>query len=204
MGLGHLFPWRSLEEAAAWILEPSGLSLDALSAKNPWGVFYAQRFRPREYEAFKGFPTPSRKVELYSEQLAKEGVEPLPTPVDVEELQPSRDYPLLLISGVRHPFYTHSQFRWIEAFKSRAPGPVAELHPEALREAGVEEGGEVRVTTKYGSAVFRARASSKLRRDVVSVSHGWPGVNKLFSYEPVDPATGYPAFKAVPCRVEPA
>gem|GEM_PF-4025598 len=37
----------------------------------------------------------------------------------------------------------------------------------------------------------------------VSIPHGWPGLNRLFGFEPSDPATGYAVFKGLPCRVRP-
>ncbi|MHC1564350.1 MAG: hypothetical protein ACXQTF_03360 [Candidatus Hecatellaceae archaeon] len=42
-----------------------------------------------------------------------------------------------------------------------------------------------------------------LREHGVSIPHGWPGLNRLFGFEPSDPATGYAVFKGLPCRVRP-
>jgi anaerobic selenocysteine-containing dehydrogenase len=38
---------------------------------------------------------------------------------------------------------------------------------------------------------------------VLSIQHGWEeaNVNLLTAYEPHDPISGYPVFKAIPCRV---
>jgi anaerobic selenocysteine-containing dehydrogenase len=204
MGFREWFPWKSIEEATDWMLEPSGLSVKTLTEDKPAGLFYAQRFRAREYEAYGGFPTPSRKVELYSEELAKENIHPLPTPIEMEELKVDDEYPLLLISGSRISFYTHSQLKDVERLRKHYLEPRAEVHPSTLREAGLRNEDWAVIETKNGNVRIKVVATDRLRLDVVNIPHAWPGINKLFGFKPNDPVTGYIVFKGLPCKVKPS
>ncbi|MGB4702288.1 MAG: molybdopterin-dependent oxidoreductase, partial [Syntrophomonadaceae bacterium] len=61
MGLGEYFPWTSEEEIFDYLLEPSGFK-DEL--KNKLGIFFAEKGY-YQYKT-KPFPTPSKKIEIYS------------------------------------------------------------------------------------------------------------------------------------------
>src|SRR3546814_12320080 len=63
--------------------------------------------------AAQGFKTPTGKVELYSETLAKPGLDPLPDYLpprsDRAPATPRRDFPLVLLTGAREMAYHHSR-----------------------------------------------------------------------------------------------
>ena len=63
-----------------------------------------------------GFRTPTKKVELFSTTLEKLGYDPLPCHVEPNESPYStpdlfKEYPLILSTGGRLPYYFHSQSR---------------------------------------------------------------------------------------------
>ncbi|NIR15391.1 MAG: molybdopterin oxidoreductase, partial [Desulfobacterales bacterium] len=113
-----LFPWKSEEELITFELHPSGLTFDYLMNEKPEGDFYQEK----QYGIEEGqFRTPSHKIEIYSEALEQVGFSPLP---DYQEPERSPmgaakefldKYPLILSTGNRNYYYTHSQHRDIKA-----------------------------------------------------------------------------------------
>lgn len=81
-----------------------------------------------------GFPTPTGKLELYSTVLKDLGYDPLPyfqepgeSPYSTPEL--AKEYPLVLTSGYRQPFYFLSQYRNIPWLRSFQNYPIVQIHP---------------------------------------------------------------------------
>jgi anaerobic selenocysteine-containing dehydrogenase len=82
LGLGAHFWDGEIEAAYRSQLQPSGVSLDALR-ENPSGVRVPLQTRYRKFAEQqdgtpRGFATPTRKIELYSETLLAHGYPPLP------------------------------------------------------------------------------------------------------------------------------
>jgi thiosulfate reductase/polysulfide reductase chain A len=76
LGLGHYFPWKDIEEYLRYRLEAGGYRYEELKktgiirgAKQP---VYFDEGVPAE------FPTPSGKIEFYSDQLLRAGFDPVP------------------------------------------------------------------------------------------------------------------------------
>jgi anaerobic selenocysteine-containing dehydrogenase len=208
LGYEQYFPWKNIEEAFDYILEPSGLTVKRLRDDIPEGMFYTStRFRENEYEK-DGFHTSSGKVELYSETLANQGYDPMPTfrePVESPVATPDSDYPLILTTGARILEFCHSQHRNIPILRHNVPGPLAEIHPEtAAAFGGIRDGDTITVSTKRGSIDIKARVTDDIMPNVVSIPHGWgeANANILTSQEPADPIIGYPALKALLCNIQ--
>ena len=206
MGMGELFPWTSDEEIFDYLLEPSGFK-DEL--KNKLGIFFAEKGY-YQYKT-KPFPTPSKKIEIYSDTLKEYGYDPLPgyvepaqSPVSTPEL--FKEYPIILISGARQPEYAHSQQRNIPALRALNPEPLAEMHPATAQRHGLVDGEKVKISTKHGSVKMRLKTNEDVMTGVVTVPHGWglANVNEITNVETREPITGYPDFKAILVRVEPA
>lgn len=207
MGYGDYFPWGSEEEIIDFVLEPSGLSVKSLTEERPEGLQYGE-VRYREYES-TGFPTPSGKVELYSETLANQGLDPLPSlrespesPFGSPEL--AKEYPLVLTTGARHQEFMHSQLRNVPTLRQRGPEPFAEINPETAKEYGVEDGKEMLVETARAGIKLKARITERIIPGVVCIPHGWTeaNVNFLTDERPANPALGYPALKSLLCRIK--
>ena len=82
LGLGDAFWDGDIEAAYRYQLEPSGVTLESLR-ENPAGIRAPLRTRYRKYAdttngAARGFATPTRKIELYSETLLEHGYTALP------------------------------------------------------------------------------------------------------------------------------
>jgi anaerobic selenocysteine-containing dehydrogenase len=124
------------------------------------------------------FPTPSGKIELRSEEAARRwGVDPLPAHVEPAESvrrdsAESRKYPLYLMTP-NTKNRIHSQFNNLRMIRAVSPKPVADMHPDDMRERGIAPGDEVRVFNDRGQLTLEARADHGIRRGCVSVTNGW-------------------------------
>jgi formate dehydrogenase (coenzyme F420) alpha subunit len=207
LGLGDQFPWQSEEELVRHELGPSGLSFDYLLEEKPEGAFYQEK----SYEITpRTFATPSGKIELYSEAIAEVGHDPLPTYIEPARSPRNQDaaylrqYPLILSTGNRNYYYTHSQFREMSTLKAEQPEPFAELNPVTGARYGVADGARVVVSTNRGEVKMKARLDDRVAEGVVLVPHGWPGeqnANLLTDTNCREEILGYPDMKSLLCSV---
>src|SRR4030043_1505490 len=179
MGLGDVFPWETDEEVVELELKSTGLSYKEMKEEKVAGAYYGEKkYGMEEYEK-KGFSTPSRKIEIYSETFAKAGFDPLPTyrgpdqaPMSGSKLY--EKYPLILTTGARILYYTHGQHRNIKALKERIPEAFAEIHPKTATQYGIKDGDPIVVESNRGEIKVKARVTQDILEGVVSIPHGWP------------------------------
>jgi len=157
-----------------------------------------------------GFETPSGKIELYSIVLEKHGVDALPVyaePVESPVSKPhlAKKYPLVLMTGARVPFYTHSKFRDIPWLSEFQPEPVVNLNDEDAVSRGIGEGDYVFIENDHGKIKVKAHLTKTVCRGVVDMFHGWADqdVNSLVPRH-FDPVSGFPPFKSGLCQVSKA
>jgi anaerobic selenocysteine-containing dehydrogenase len=209
MGLGDVFPWETDEEVVELELKSTGLSFKEMKEEKVAGAYYGEKkYGMEEYEK-KGFSTPSRKIEIYSETFAKAGFDPLPTyrepdqsPMSGSELY--KKYPLILTTGARILYYTHGQHRNIKDLKERSPEAFAEIHPKTATQYGIKDGDPIVVESNRGKIEVKARVTQDILEGVVSIPHGWPGeanVNLLTDVHCREPIMGYPQMKSQLCSI---
>lgn len=128
LGLGKHFWNGDLDAAFRHQLAPSGLTLEQLRAE-PAGVRVPLTTRHHKHaeldgEAPRGFSTPSRKIELYSEVLLEHGYPPLPqfeeprtSPRSLPEL--AERFPLILTCA-KSLWFCETQHRNVASLRSRA------------------------------------------------------------------------------------
>ena len=216
LGLTEAFPWENWQAYLKWVLEPSGMSFDEFTKKG--FVLGDMRYRKHESE---GFPTPSGKVELFSSIMDGMGVEPLPVYVESPLSHVSRPdlaekYPFMLLAGCKKTPFFQSEGRVQPSLRRLHPNPVTEMHPDAARKLGLENGQKVVVSTPYGAQEYSLLFDDRLPIDVVNAEYGWwfpeqPGPdhgcftsnsNMLFSHDYFDPLCGAELLKSSLCRVD--
>jgi anaerobic selenocysteine-containing dehydrogenase len=212
MGFGELFPWETDEEVVDLELKSTGLSYKDLKEEKVAGAYYGEKKYGMEGYEKKGFSTPSRKIEIYSETFEKAGFDPLPTyrepdqsPMSGSELY--KKYPLILTTGARILYYTHGQHRNIKALKEKIPEPFAEIHPKTATQYGIKEGDPIAVESNRGEIKVKARVTQDILEGVVSIPHGWPrkaNVNLLTDVHCREPIMGYPQMKSQLCSIRKA
>jgi anaerobic selenocysteine-containing dehydrogenase len=104
-----------------------------------------------------GFPTPSGKVEIWSDELARRGTDPLPDYLPPAE-GPSGPYPLHCISP-KSARFLNSTFAHLEVLRRREGEPSLLVHPDDAARRGIADGQWVRVWNDRGECRLRARVS---------------------------------------------
>ncbi len=112
---------------------------------------------------------------------------------------PDAQYPYYLSTGrSRSHYQSGAQTRRVRALVTAEPDAYAELHPELARRVGVGSGDLVRLDTRRGSAVLRARISEGIRSDTVFVPFHWSGqaAANALTNPALDPVSRMPESKA--------
>jgi anaerobic selenocysteine-containing dehydrogenase len=181
LGLGAQFWGGDVEAAYRHQLKPSGIALEDLRA-HPEGFRVPLSTAYRKYAELaatghpNGFPTPSRRVEFWSETLRTGGHPPLPEFVAPPGLGGGSDlaarYPLLLTCA-KPAVFCQTQHRALPSLRRKAMDPEIELHPEAAAARGIGAGDWVRLQTATGAMRARAHLNATLDPRVVVGEHGW-------------------------------
>ncbi len=229
LGYGEAFWGGDIEAAYRHQLAPTGVTLEQLRA-SPGGVrvtLPAPVARHAELDAngvARGFATPSRKVELYSQTFLEHGYAPLPAfeepmigPVARPDL--AARFPLIMTCA-KPTLFCQTQHRALPSLRQRALYPEVDLHPVAARERGVAEGDWVSIETPEGSVRARVRLNANLDPRVVVGEHGWwqacsalnaegydpfgpdgANLNLIIGAAAVDPVSGTASHRAYLCEV---
>jgi anaerobic selenocysteine-containing dehydrogenase len=212
----NLIPWKDYDQLLEESFAGTGMTYQELCEKGP----VINEIEYRRYEN-NGFNTPSGKVELYSERMAQHGYEPLPTYSECEEspvLLPrlGEKYPLYLTTrrSYEYALSRSADYQWV---RDITPFPELQMHPEAAKARGIENGDRVVIETPMGSVQHVAVLTSDIRTDVVNGVFGWwlpekenaekgsldTNVNRVMSYyPPYDPEIGINRIQGVMCQVK--
>ena len=146
-----------------------------------------------------GFMTPSGKIEALSMALEKHGY---PALCEYKApMQTSEEYPLILLSGSRMPYITHSKWRedspWLLELQKE---PLLNIHPQDAADRNLERGDEVMLKTAWGEIRVRVKPTIMMMPGVVGIMHGWAkaNVNDIIPRQ-FDPISGFPPYKETPC-----
>ena len=132
---------------------------------------------PRPYMPFAhGAPTPSGRVEFYSETMARQGLPALPTYVPLTEGPERQDllqrFPLQCIVPPNR-FFLNSSFSQSELLRRRQKTPTVMLAVADAAARGIGDGDPVRVESARGAARFTAQVTDATRPGVVVVEGVW-------------------------------
>ncbi len=175
----------------------AGLPTDQYDALNvlQW-PYSASASRERPFASGK-FATPDGRARFVS--VAARGPRHAPT----------SEYPLILNTGrIRDQWHTMTRTARAAALNAHEPEPYADANLQDLTAAGIAPGELLRVVTRWGAALARARASGDVPAGMVFLPIHWSAqfarqsrvgavVNPV-----VDPHSGEPEFKHTPARIE--
>jgi anaerobic selenocysteine-containing dehydrogenase len=210
LGYPDIFYNGSVEAACNDILGLWGLTYDDLKKNQLQGIEIPapgpETFKKYETggirpDGKKGFMTPSGKIEALSTSLQKFGYPALPEYKEPMETTP--EFPLILISGSRVPFITHSKWRddapWLLELRRE---PLLTIHPDDAQKKDIASGDRVILKSAYGQIEVKAKPTVMVPPGVVGIMHGWAGanVNELIPRQ-FDPISGFPPYKEVVCDV---
>ena len=115
------------------------------------------------------FRTKSGKLEIYSEQLAAQGLPPMPIwEPDPQEEKDAERWPLRLLTTPGY-FQSHTAFSANAFLRQREGEPCCVLHPTEAERRGLANGSKVRLFNDRGEAGLMLRVSDEVREGVVLV-----------------------------------
>ena len=150
-------------------------------------------------------------MEFASLVLAEHGLdslpvyrEPLLSPVSAPEA--AKNFPLILTTGARLPFFIHSRSYRIPRVQRFQPDPTADLNPVDARQRDVSQEDWILLSTGRGAVRVRANLTETVPPGVVNMYHGRPeaDANTLIEPDYRDPISGFPGFKSLLCEVKKA
>jgi len=160
------------EEFLNALVKPAGLTFDEFRK-----VEVVSGVRKYKFYEKDGFATPSKKVELYSNQLEEWGFDPLPRYLEPPETPYSdpdlaKKYPLILTTR-KLTNYRHSTGRQIGSLRFLRPEPITEINPKTASELGIKDGDWIYIETKRGRIRQKASLTDAIDPRVVLVDYGW-------------------------------
>ena len=222
LGIADLLFDGNADQGHDYVLAPAGVSVAQLR-EHPEGITLPTQV---PYRAFAeqvedgipaGFPSPTKKIEIYSEALLEHGYDPLPVlHSDLPEIL-DQDYPLRLC-GAKTIAYCHSQHRNIASLRRLVPDPILEMPEGAAVDRGIKNRDWVEISTRAGQFIARAKIVKNLEPTSVVAQHGWwvagpegspigPGkglaanMNRAIDTSRCDPVSGSIPLRASSCNV---
>ncbi len=198
--MGHDLPyWNSMDEFLSHWVERLGMSWKEFAAKAPieylpkeqWRTYYVYK-QPDPLNGYKpnGFPTPTKKCELYLESMitlsrtgkpfsavelepADEDYEPLPYYMEpVESPLTDTEYPLVYTGG-RIPYFHHNTLRNIPWLREMYPAPEMWINPLDAEKYDVEDGDWVWMESRRGRTRGLAKVTEGIRPGTVYMERFW-------------------------------
>ncbi len=170
LGLQQYFPWQDYAEKLDWQLQQVGSSLaemQKIGVKN-FPRKYPLYFKERQNVKFR---TPSRKIELYSEQLAEKGFDPMPVYTPPDSV-PEGYYRL---NYGRMPAHTFGKTTNNPLLFELAPENQLWVNPLVASEWSLQSGDYVRLGSPTGvvSNKVRVRVTERIGPDSIYMAHGF-------------------------------
>ncbi len=145
-----------------------------------------------------GFFTPDRRAQFH--QLEEPALKEAPDDI----------YPLLLNTGrIRDQWHTMTRTGLSQRLSHHLPEPFATLHPDDATQHQISDGGFIRITSRYGTALLRAHVSEGQRKGEVFAPIHWTAETSSHGRTGalVQPATdrysGQPELKATAINITP-
>jgi len=188
LGLEKYFPWTTIEEYLEQRLNSVGLTLEEMKKT---GVSI-QKGKPylEDWKNRSPFPTPSGKIQIYCQELAKAGLDPLP------RYEPTPDPPegyFRLLYG-RAPVHTFARTQNNPVLTRFMKTNEVWVNREVAAALGLRTGDRVMLVNQDGarSGPVVVRATARIRPDCVYIVHGFghqaPGMRRAHNQGASDAA----------------
>ena len=177
LGVGDFFPWESDAGLIDAIIGHPSTGHATVAALRAEAGRRALRVSPQGHPDHR-FPTPSGKVELYSQRAADLGLPALPV---YEPVADDPEHPLRFRQGRTlahfHGFYDHGQA--LPTLRQRGGRPELWIAPDDAAPRGIEDGAPIRIYNARGSFTAHACVTGRIERGTVWMRDGWVGSNRL-------------------------
>ena len=191
LGLADFYPWAGEEAVLDSLIDHPSTGGATIAALRTEGGIRPLRISQVAHPELR-FPTPSGKLELYSERAIGLGLPPLP----VHETPAPSAYPLTFCQGRTltqfHSFYDHGQA--LPTLARLDPEPVLWISPPDGAARGVTDGAAIRIFNERGELAARAHVTDKVPAGTVWMRDGWGGLNRLTGGEAALPDQAVDVF----------
>jgi len=192
--------WETMEELLERTTATVGMTWDEFREKAPveflplekWKRYYVYQ-TPDKSGKPRGFPTASKKAELYAEAFLRLGqtgmpfsgqplppaskdydplpyyLEPAESPRDEAQ---AKDYPLVMTNG-RVPYFHHGTLRNVPWLREMYPVPEVWIHPEDAEKYGIANGDWVWVESRRARVRGMANVTPGIGRGTVYMERFW-------------------------------
>jgi len=192
LGLAEFFPWETDEGPIDALLDHPATGRATVAALRAEGGIRPLRISHVAHPDLS-FPTPSRKIEFYSERAESLGLPALPV---YAPLPASDRYPLIFRQGRTltrfHSFYDHGQA--LPTLARLDPEPTLWISPADAAARDVEDGAPIRIVNDRGEFHARAHVTDRIPPGTVWMRDGWTGLNRLTSGAPAIPDEAVDTF----------
>jgi anaerobic selenocysteine-containing dehydrogenase len=162
MGYDHPSFQESAEEMVRQAIKSNDPRMEGITYERLAQESFVRLNVPKPFIPFADgkYPTPSGKIEFYSEKMLRDGFDPLPAHVPASESADGSPelfakYPLRLVTPAAHHFL-NSSFADMPTMLRKQHRPTLEIHPEDAAARGIKHGEWVRAFNERGEAYFVA------------------------------------------------
>jgi len=101
-------------------------------------------------------------------------------------------------------YQSGTQTRRVAALRKAQGEAFVEIHPAMAKNLGIAENDSVRLTSRRGTAVMKARLSDAIRMDTLFAPFHWGGAGRvnLLTNPALDPVSKMPEFKVCAVRID--
>jgi len=182
LDLAEFFPWGTDEGPLNALLDHPSTGRATVAALGAEGGLRALGISHVGHPDLR-FPTPSGKIEFYSERATSLGLPALP--VYAPPPHPG-GYPLSFRQGRTltqfHAFYDHG--RALPMLARLDPEPVLWISPVDAAARDLEDGAPIRIFNERGEFLARGHVTDRIPAGTVWMRDGWSGLNRLTSGAP--------------------
>lgn len=206
LGREEEFLYESDESLIRTALSKGHPWLEGVSLESLWETGFVRMKNPEDWRPYAngGFPTPSGKALLWSDELIKINQDPLPAPGAIRS--GAKDELQLITGKTLH--FLNSSYAHLDRHRKREGEMFIEVCAEDASARELADGDLVRVSNEKGELIASCRISDRVRSGVVWMPFGGYGdrdgtkksVNLLTPEEPTDWGGGsgfYDAFVRV-------
>ena len=114
------------------------------------------------------------------------------------------EYPFMLTTGrILFHYHSRNETRRVKVLESFVPENFVEINPEDAQNLGINDGDKVKVKTRRGEIIVKAKVSTKPKKGVVFVSFHFSEANaNILTINALDPVARIPEYKACACAIE--
>jgi thiosulfate reductase/polysulfide reductase chain A len=166
LGIGHYFPYETMDDLVAWQLEGTGFNMSDFEKKGFVAYGSEQIFWDRENIPFK---TPSGKIEFKSSLLENAGFESFPEYAAVPAPDEGR---FRLVVG-RSAIHTHISTQNVPYLNELESENVLWINTQKAGKLGIQNNALVEVASSCGKGRIKAFVTDFIHPEAVFMLHGF-------------------------------